>query len=217
MDTPTTITNMNKLMASDNISDADQTNIITGFQTILNTPTYVNSIKKNVQNMIVNKKLNLSDIPDIIQIILATNALLSNTLQLKSSIPAQSIKYLVYGLLLKYLDTGDEMDNQAIEELLENSYSTLWTGVSDVLGASIKGIDAVANRDKYTAGAAANASPYLNAGQMPRPISTNVAAKQINNALVRNRNTDVKAKNALIRAKNEEIRARKAMKAAKKK
>jgi len=85
------------------------------------------------------------------------------------------------------------------------------------IGMAIKGVDAVANREKYTAGAAANASPYLNSGQMPRPLSVASAAKQVNNSLVRNRNSDVKAKNALIRAKNEEIRARKALKNAKKK
>jgi len=85
------------------------------------------------------------------------------------------------------------------------------------IGMAIRGIDAAANRDKYSAGAASSPSPYLNAGQMPKPISTSTAAKQINNAMVRSRNTDVKAKNALIRAKNEEIRARKALKGAKKK
>jgi len=89
------------------------------------------------------------------------------------------------------------------------------------LGMAIKGVDAIANRDKYqaahAAGAASNPSPYLMPGQMPRPLTAQAAGRQINNTLIRNRNAGIKEKNALIRAKNEEIRARKALKSAKKK
>lgn len=83
------------------------------------------------------------------------------------------------------------------------------------LGMAIKGIDAVANREKYPVPRGPTPSTYLNSGQ--EPLTTQQAARQVNNSLIKRRNESVKEKNAVIRAKNEEIRARKALKAVKKK
>jgi hypothetical protein len=133
-----TVELMSELMKQDNISVATQVLVMSTFETMLNTDSYVSHIKSNLAEIIADNKFSMSDLPYILEIIITTNKLAMSSLKLKHDITPDNMKYLVYGMLIQFV----VFENTALTGLfitaLKDTYPGLWQLVLiSLVGASI--------------------------------------------------------------------------------
>ena len=117
------------IMDADSYSQTNRAIINSAFMAIATEKTYINSITSRVEQIMADKEFTMTDIPNVLIIMAqsqaALNVAITNTITLKTSLQADSMKYIVFGvlhfvLLMKDISTLE----------LDITFSALWTLIS---------------------------------------------------------------------------------------
>ena len=132
MTTQNVITNVKTMMLLDNLTTNQQTSLEKMINQILENELFINSLKGNIDGIISDNQLTVSDIPKIMLLQLDIQNNLPKLLNLKNSLELWEIKYLCFATLLfcVYKWYPSLFNDSFTPDLFGITFSNMWSLVS---------------------------------------------------------------------------------------
>lgn len=116
------------MMDNDNYDVSKRTMIITAINTAVTSSDYINSIKKDINQIKADGKFDANDLPSVFSIIFRSQKFLATTLKngmiVTSNFDSGSMKYVVYGII-HFVMLTQNIDQSIIDQLT-TAYTPLW-------------------------------------------------------------------------------------------
>jgi hypothetical protein len=116
---------LSELMLIDGFAGKDKVTSL--IRQIFSTKTYIEIVKKDLDKILEDKKIDQNDIPKIMILILKAKNIIPNVTNIKETISTDQMKYIVYATMYTYLkqycaDIFKEMQPEAFRLL----FSSMW-------------------------------------------------------------------------------------------
>lgn len=97
------IEEVNQMISLDGLGESTKKELLSIISDALSKKEYVESIKSRLDEILADKKLDASDIPNMMILSIQVNNMLPQLLGLTSSIKSAHVKYIVYGSVYYYI------------------------------------------------------------------------------------------------------------------
>lgn len=123
---------VNSMMNDDKYDQSKRSYLINITRVVLNSTEYINSIKKQVNQINEDGKVDTNDIPTILTIIVESKEFLTDTInksiQLTTTIDFKAMKYIIYGVIYFIMTLENVSPDLLIQ--VKKIYSAVWNIVA---------------------------------------------------------------------------------------